>query len=78
VSSPIIVIGDRSDIAASVSAMKAGAIGFLTEPLDSLTLIAAVQADFAQDRRLRRRKMELKGCNNAWAAVRHASATYCR
>jgi FixJ family two-component response regulator len=58
-STPIIVIGDRSDVAASVGAMKAGAVDFLTKPVESPALIAAVQAAFAQDRRLRQRKAEL-------------------
>jgi FixJ family two-component response regulator len=39
--------------------MKAGAIEFLTKPVDLQALIAAVQTAFAQDRKLRRRKAEL-------------------
>ena len=58
-STPIIVIGDQSDFAACVSAMKAGAIDFLAKPLESSDLIEAVQAAFTQDRRLRQRKAEL-------------------
>ncbi len=56
---PILVIGDRSDVTASVSAMKAGATDFLTKPLDAFALIGAVQTAFARDRRLRQRKAEL-------------------
>lgn len=56
---PVIFIADHCDIASTVSAMKAGAIEFLTKPVDLCALIAAVGMAFEQDRRLRRRKAEL-------------------
>jgi FixJ family two-component response regulator len=58
-STPIIVIGDRGDVAVSVSAMKAGAADFLTKPVESRALFSAVEAAFAQDRKLRQRKAQL-------------------
>jgi FixJ family two-component response regulator len=56
---PVIFISDHCDIAATVSAMKAGAIEFLTHPFDLPALIEAIRTAFAQDRKLRQRKAEL-------------------
>jgi FixJ family two-component response regulator len=56
---PVIFVSDRCDIPSTVSAMKAGAIEFLTKPVDLVALIAAVRAALAQDRKLRQRKAEL-------------------
>lgn len=58
-SPPAIFISAHQDIALSVRAMKAGAVEFFAKPLDPPTLIAAVQAALAQDRKQRRRKAEL-------------------
>jgi FixJ family two-component response regulator len=56
---PIIFVSDQSDINFVVSAMNAGAIDFLTKPIDLPALISAVRTGLAQDRRLRQRKAEL-------------------
>jgi FixJ family two-component response regulator len=56
---PVIFISDQCDIASSVCAMKAGAIEFLTTPLDWLALVSAVKAAFAKDRRQRQQRAEL-------------------
>ena len=56
---PVIFISDHSDIASTVRAMKAGAIEFLTKPLDLQALLLAVQTAFAQDRKQRRKQAEL-------------------
>jgi FixJ family two-component response regulator len=56
---PIIFIGDQSDIASTVRAMKAGAMDFLTKPFDLAALIAAVRLALAQGRKLRQREAEL-------------------
>ena len=56
---PVIFISDQCDIAATVHAMKAGAMEFLTKPLDRKALIAAVRAALAQDRKQRQRRAEL-------------------
>ena len=55
----MIFIGDQCDITSTVSAMKAGAIDFLTRSFDLPALMAAVRAAFDQDRRMRQRKAEL-------------------
>lgn len=56
---PVIFISEQCDIASTVGAMKAGALEFLTKPLDLPALIAAVRTALAQDRKARRRKAEL-------------------
>ena len=55
---PVIFVSDRCDIPSTVSAMKAGAIEFLTKPVDLAALIAAVRAALAQDKKLRQRKAQ--------------------
>jgi FixJ family two-component response regulator len=47
---PIIFISGRGDIRSTVQAMKAGAIEFLTKPINPETLIATVTAAFKRDR----------------------------
>jgi len=47
---PIIFISGRGDIRSTVQAMKAGAIEFLTKPIDPEALIATVTAAFERDR----------------------------
>ena len=47
---PIIFISGEADVASSVQAMKAGAIEFLTKPLNKDDLIAAIRIGFAKDR----------------------------
>jgi FixJ family two-component response regulator len=56
---PVVFISDQCDIASSVRAMKAGAIEFLTKPVDLPALITAVRSAFVQDRKQRRKKAEL-------------------
>jgi FixJ family two-component response regulator len=58
-SPPIIFITGRGDIPSSVRAMKAGAIEFLTKPLNSDALIAAVRTALSRDRETRVRQAEL-------------------
>ena len=57
---PIIFIGDQCDIALTISAMKAGAVDFLTTPLNLPALIEAVRVAYARGLRLRKRQAELK------------------
>jgi RNA polymerase sigma factor (sigma-70 family) len=47
---PIVFISGHSNIPISVRAMKAGAIEFLTKPLNEQELLDAVQAGIARDR----------------------------
>jgi FixJ family two-component response regulator len=51
---PLIFLTGRSDIPTSVQAMKAGAVDFLTKPVDASVLLAAVAGAIERDRRERR------------------------
>ena len=53
---PLVFLSGRSDVPASVHAMKSGAIDFLTKPVDADTLLQAVRQ--AIDRDLARRACE--------------------
>jgi FixJ family two-component response regulator len=61
---PVIFLTGTGDIADSVSAMKAGAIDFLTKPVDGPQLLAAVDRARAKDTEARRlhRDRELINC----------------
>ena len=48
-SRPVVFISGRGSVPSSVEAMKAGAVDFLTKPLDEEKLIGAVQAALAKD-----------------------------
>jgi FixJ family two-component response regulator len=52
---PIIVITGRCDAPCAVRAMKAGAIEFLTKPIDPEAFVSAVESAFAEDLRSRER-----------------------
>jgi len=47
---PVVFISGRSSVEASVRAMKAGAVDFLTKPFDEADLVAAVRAAVEKDR----------------------------
>jgi FixJ family two-component response regulator len=47
---PVIFLTGHGDIPSSVEAMKAGAVDFLTKPVDGKTLLEAVQAALGKDR----------------------------
>jgi FixJ family two-component response regulator len=56
---PVVFLSDQCDVALAVRAMKAGAVEFLPKPVNLRALLASVQAAFAHDRKLRRKKSEL-------------------
>ncbi|MFL6570222.1 MAG: response regulator transcription factor [Burkholderiales bacterium] len=47
---PVVFISGRGNVEASVRAMKAGAVDFLTKPFDEADLVAAVRAALEKDR----------------------------
>ena len=47
---PVIFITGRGDIPSTVTAMKGGAIDFLTKPVDEATLLASIEKALQQDR----------------------------
>lgn len=50
---PIIFLTGAADIPISVQAMKAGAVDFLTKPVEAATLVAAVRAAIEHDAQVR-------------------------
>jgi FixJ family two-component response regulator len=57
---PIVFLTGHGDIPASVQAMKAGAVEFLTKPLDEQKLLQAIQEAIERDRRTRRQHAEIR------------------
>jgi FixJ family two-component response regulator len=68
-SPPIIFISGRGDIPSTVKAMKAGAIEFLTKPIDPQTLLPAVESAFAKDRLNRQHQAELAELRKRFAQL---------
>jgi FixJ family two-component response regulator len=66
---PIVFITGQGDIPSSVRAMKAGALEFLTKPVDREVLLAAVQTAFARDRQNRERRTELAILRNRYSLL---------
>jgi FixJ family two-component response regulator len=58
-SMPIIFISGRGDIPTTVKAMKAGAVDFLTKPVDETALVETVRTALARDRKLRQKRAEV-------------------
>jgi FixJ family two-component response regulator len=56
---PIVFVTGRADIPSTVRAMKAGAIEFLTKPVDRNALLTAVRLALARDRESRERRAEI-------------------
>lgn len=56
---PVIFITGHGDIPSSVRAIKAGAIEFLTKPIDTEALVTTIRAAFAQDRIVREKGADL-------------------
>jgi len=56
---PIVFLTGHGNIPASVKAMKAGAIEFLTKPVDQQDLLKAVQEAIERDRRMRKQHEDL-------------------
>lgn len=57
---PIVFLTGHGDIPASVKAMKAGAVEFLTKPVDERDLLNAIQEAIERDRRAREQHADLR------------------
>jgi FixJ family two-component response regulator len=66
---PIVFITGHGDIPSSVRAMKAGAIDFLTKPVDEEQLLQAINAALIRDRDARHRRAELAKLENRYASL---------
>jgi FixJ family two-component response regulator len=67
---PVIFITGRGDIPSTVTAMKGGAVDFLTKPVDEDALLASVERALQQDRANRKEAIE-----HARLAARYESLT---
>ena len=56
---PIVFLTGHGNIPASVQAMKAGAVEFLTKPLDEQKLVDAIHEAIERDRRTRQQHAEI-------------------
>jgi len=74
---PIIFLTGHGDIPMSVRAIKAGALEFLTKPVDAEALLEAIQRGIAQDQRAR--QQQTNGASHsghgkrAWSLVKRRS-----
>ena len=66
---PVVFISGRSSVEASVRAMKAGAVDFLTKPFDEADLVAAVSAAVEKDRASREGLAQLASINGRLASL---------
>ena len=66
---PIVFVTGRGDIASSVRAMKAGAVDFLTKPVDPQTLLKAIDAALARDRSARAWREQVKAIEARYASL---------
>jgi len=66
---PIIFLTGRADIPMSVSAMKKGAVDFLTKPVNDENLLAAVRHALEQDHVGRQARAELAIIRQRWATL---------
>jgi FixJ family two-component response regulator len=56
---PIVFLTGHGDIPASVRAMKAGAVEFLTKPVDEQDLLRAIEEAIDRDRSIRKQRAEM-------------------
>jgi len=66
---PIVFLTGHGDIPASVQAMKAGAVGFLTKPFDEQDLLQAIQEAVERDRRTRQQRADLRDLRDRYESL---------
>ena len=66
---PIVFLTGHGNIAASVQAMKAGAVEFLTKPFDEQALLRAIQEAVERDRRARRQQAEMRELRDRYGSL---------
>lgn len=68
-SRPIIFVSGQSDVPASVRAMKAGAVDFLTKPVDEEILLLTIGAAIARDSAARAQRAEMEALRRSVAEL---------
>jgi FixJ family two-component response regulator len=58
---PVIFITGRGDVSSTVTAMKGGAMDFLTKPIDEAALLACIERALERDQKLRLAAFEQQG-----------------
>ncbi len=66
---PIVFLTGHGNIPASVQAMKAGAVEFLTKPFDEQQLLQAIQEAIERDRRTRQRHTEMRELRDRYESL---------
>ncbi len=66
---PIVFLTGHGNIPASVQAMKAGAVEFLTKPFDEHDLLQAIQEAVERDRRTREQHAQMRELQNRYASL---------
>ena len=66
---PIVFLTGHGNIPASVQAMKAGAVEFLTKPFDEQDLLQAIQEAIERDRRTRQQHAEMRELQNRYESL---------
>jgi FixJ family two-component response regulator len=66
---PIVFLTGHGDIPASVQAMKAGAVEFLTKPVDDQKLLQAIQEAIERDRRTREQHAEVRELRDRYESL---------
>ncbi len=66
---PVIFVARRADAATAVRAMKAGALEFLTGPVDETALVHAVQAALERSAKVRRHAAEVRTLRERYASL---------
>ena len=66
---PIVFLTGHGNIPASVQAMKAGAIEFLTKPVDEQDLLQAIQEAIERDRRTRQQHADMRELRDRYESL---------
>jgi FixJ family two-component response regulator len=66
---PIVFISGHGDIQSSVRAMKAGAVDFLTKPLNEEALLQAINVALDRDRQMRHSRAELATLEDRYSSL---------
>lgn len=66
---PIVFLTGHGDIPATVQAMKAGAVEFLTKPVEEQELLKAIQEAIERDRRTRQQRADMRDLRDRYDSL---------